>query len=40
MGSLPTWQISGAKVADSDGASIYSDLTEINKIGDILDLGK
>jgi len=29
-----------AKVADSDGASIYSDLTEINKIGDILDLGK
>jgi prephenate dehydrogenase len=29
-----------AKVADSDGASIYSDLAEINKIRDILDLGK
>jgi prephenate dehydrogenase len=29
-----------AKVADSDGTSIYSDLAEINKIRDILDLGK
>jgi prephenate dehydrogenase len=28
------------KVAESDGASIYSDLSEINKIRDILDLGK
>jgi prephenate dehydrogenase len=29
-----------AKVANSDGASIYSDLSNINKIRDILDLGK
>lgn len=29
-----------AKVAQSDGASIYSDLSDINKIRDILDLGK
>jgi len=29
-----------AKVANSDGATIYSDLAEINKIRDILDLGK
>jgi prephenate dehydrogenase len=29
-----------AKVAASDGASIYSDLSDINKIRDILDLGK
>jgi prephenate dehydrogenase len=29
-----------AKVAESDGASIYSDLSDINKIRDILDLGK
>jgi len=29
-----------AKVAESDGASIYSDLSDINKIRDILDLEK
>lgn len=29
-----------AKVAADDGATIYSDLAEINKIGDILDLEK